>query len=120
KGRHFVRLKFDALDIDPSAARPRSAQPARGRPSTPSELSNHDCLIYSGRSGTDWKFRSGARWISFRPSGRPRADSGEMLVEWAMAGLGIADVPTFLLADHIDSGALEPVLLDYSTEDYGM
>jgi len=43
-----------------------------------------------------------------------------MLVEWAMAGLGIADVPTFLLADHIDSGALEPVLLDYSTEDYGM
>ncbi|WP_298725912.1 LysR family transcriptional regulator [uncultured Ferrovibrio sp.] len=92
----------------------------RGRPSTPTDLTNHDCLIYSGRNGTDWKFRSGGRWVSVRPSGRLRADSGETIVEWAVAGLGIADVPTFLLNDQFESGALEPLLLDYSTEDYGI
>ena len=91
-----------------------------GRPATPADLTAHECLIYTGRTGADWKFRSGKRWTSVRPTGRLRSDSGEAIVAWAMAGLGIAEAPTFLLADAIESSALEPLLLDYPTPDYGI
>jgi DNA-binding transcriptional LysR family regulator len=91
-----------------------------GRPATPANLTAHQCLIYTGRTSAEWKFRSGKRWISVRPTGGLRSDSGETIVQWAMAGLGIAESPTFLLAEAIDSGALEPLLLDYPTPEYGV
>lgn len=91
-----------------------------GRPATPADLTAHQCLIYTGRISAEWKFRSGKRWISVRPTGRLRSDSGETIIQWAMAGLGIAESPTFLLAEAIESGALEPLLLDYPTPEYGV
>ena len=57
---------------------------------TPDDLAAHECLIYTGRTEADWRFRSGKRWISVRPAGRLRSDSGEALLQWAIAGLGIA------------------------------
>ncbi len=35
------------------------------------------------------------------------------MLQWAAAGLGIAEAPSFLVADAIESGILEPLLLDY-------
>jgi DNA-binding transcriptional LysR family regulator len=86
-----------------------------GRPSTPADLVAHECLIYTGRISADWRFRSGTRSISIRPNGRLRSDSGEAMLQWAAAGLGIAEAPSFLVADAVDSGTLEPLLLDYPT-----
>lgn len=83
------------------------------RPASPEDLTAHDCLIYTGSRQPDWQFHCGKRLVSVRPVGRLRADSGEAIVQWALAGLGLAMVPTFLVADHIASGALEPLLLDY-------
>ncbi|KXF75434.1 transcriptional regulator [Paramesorhizobium deserti] len=91
-----------------------------GRPAMPADLTRHECLIYTGRSSPEWKFRSGKRWIAVRPTGRLRSDSGETIIEWAKAGLGIAETPTFLLADEIDTGALEPLLIDYPTPEFGI
>lgn len=84
-----------------------------GRPAAPEDLTAHDCLIYTGSRQADWQFHSGKRLVSVRPHGRLRSDSGEAIVQWALAGLGLAMVPTFLVADHIASGALQPLLLDY-------
>jgi len=91
-----------------------------GRPATPSDLMRHECLIYTGRVSAEWKFRSGKRWISVRPTGHLRSDSGETIIEWAKAGLGIAETPTFLLADEFETGALEPLLTDYPTPEFGI
>lgn len=91
-----------------------------GRPAAPDDLLAHECLLYTGRAGADWQFRMGKRLAAVRANGRLRSDSGEVTVQWAAAGLGIAEAPTFLVSDAIDSGALEPLLLDYPTPEYGI
>jgi DNA-binding transcriptional LysR family regulator len=49
-----------------------------------------------------------------------RSDSGEAILQWAMAGLGIANAPSFLVSNAIESGALEPLLLDYPQPEFGL
>ncbi|MGF1592001.1 MAG: LysR family transcriptional regulator [Kiloniellaceae bacterium] len=92
----------------------------RGSPRVPGDLAAHDCLIYTGSLDADWQFRSGRRLVAIRPQGRLRSDSGEALVRWAVAGLGIAMVPTFLVSDEIARGDLLPLLLDYPTPEFGI
>jgi len=91
-----------------------------GRPGTPQDLTEHECLIYTGSLVPEWHFRSGNRPIAIRPQGRLRSDSGDAILQWAIAGLGIADAPSFMVSDAIESGALEPLLLDYSRPEYGI
>jgi DNA-binding transcriptional LysR family regulator len=92
----------------------------RGRPRTPQDLTAHECLIYTGSLVPEWQFGSGRRRVSIRPEGRLRSDSGEAILQWAIAGLGIADLPSFLVSDAIASGALEPILRDYPRPEYGI
>ena len=92
----------------------------RGRPRRPQDLAAHDCLIYTGSLVQEWQFQSGTRRIAIRPEGRLRTDSGEAILQWATAGLGIADAPSFLISDAVESGALEPLLLDYPQPEFGV
>jgi DNA-binding transcriptional LysR family regulator len=91
-----------------------------GRPTTPADLAVHQCLIYTGRRVVDWQFLIGKRSISIRPEGRLRSDSGEAILQWAIAGLGITEQPSFLAADAIERGALEPLLTDYARPENGI
>ena len=93
---------------------------AHGRPTTPSDLVHHECLDYTTRNTADWVFRSGRRWVSVRPRSRLRSDNGEAILQWAIAGHGIAAAPTFILSDAIESGAVEPVLRDYPMPEFGL
>lgn len=92
----------------------------RGRPLVPNDLRGHDCLIYSGTLSPDWKLRDGKKQISIRPNGRLRSDSGEALVRWATAGLGVANLPSFLMNRELEEGRLETILDDYAPPDYGV
>jgi DNA-binding transcriptional LysR family regulator len=91
-----------------------------GRPGTPADLAAHHCLIYTGRTVADWQFRSGKRVVSIRPESRLRSDSGEAILQWVVAGLGIADLPSFLVSDAIESGSIEPLLIDYPMPEHGI
>jgi DNA-binding transcriptional LysR family regulator len=91
-----------------------------GRPGTPADLAAHHCLIYTGRTVADWQFRSGKRMVSIRPESRLRSDSGEAILQWVVAGLGIADLPSFLVSDAIESGSIEPLLIDYPMPEHGI
>ena len=91
-----------------------------GRPATPHDLMAHECILYTGRIDADWQFLKGNRSISVRPSGRLRSDSGEVVVQWAIAGLGIAEAPTFAASHAIENGLLEPLLTDYPSPEYGI
>ena len=91
-----------------------------GRPHTPRDLATHQCLIYTRRVATDWQFHSGKRLISFRPEGRLRSDSGDAILQWAIAGLGVTEAPSFMVSDAIASGSLEPLLLNYPTPEYAV
>lgn len=90
----------------------------RGLPQSPADLPLHDCITYAG-SG-DWRFRTGRRWISVRQQGRLRTDSGEVIVQWAKAGLGIGNVPSYLVLDVLAQGTLIQVLPDFPQHDIGI
>jgi DNA-binding transcriptional LysR family regulator len=89
-----------------------------GTPQTPADLSDHKCLSYSG--GGDWRFRVGGRWLSIRPMGRLRTDSGETIVQWAAAGLGIGNVPAYLANAALKSGALVKLLPEFPQPEFGV
>jgi DNA-binding transcriptional LysR family regulator len=90
---------------------------ARGAPRTPEELLEHECLMQGTES---WSLVSNGKTITVRPQGRFKADNGVALAAAALAGLGIAALPDFLIDAHIASGALEPVLVDYPPSEIGL
>lgn len=90
----------------------------RGTPAAPTDLEQHDCIGYAGAG--DWRFRMGRRWVAVRPGGRLRTDSGEAIVEWARAGLGLGNVPGYLAQADLKSGALVHVLPDFPQAEIGV
>ena len=92
----------------------------KGRPLTPQDLAGHECLIYTGRTVAEWSFRVGKRWVAVRPAGRLRSDSGEALLQWATAGLGIGMLPTFIISEAIQSGRLEALLTEFPMPEAGL
>lgn len=80
---------------------------AHGAPETPDDLAVHQAVM----QGTEtWQLMDGDRIVTVRPQGRFKADNGVALVAAALAGLGIACLPTGLIHDHLASGALVPVM----------
>lgn len=86
----------------------------RGVPNGIADLAHHDCLI---GTSTSWQFRSWGRVEQFRPKGRWRCNSGAALVDAALAGMGICQLPEFYVLPHIATGALVPLLADFAMED---
>ena len=89
-----------------------------GEPQSPSDLLSHECIVYAG--GGDWRFRVGRSWVSIRPKGRLRTDSGETILQWAKAGLGIGHAPAFLAAEGIERGELVALLTEFPSPEYGI
>lgn len=80
---------------------------AHGAPETPDEIIAHEALL----QGTEaWQFLEGDKVITVRPQGRFKADNGIALVAAATAGLGIAYLPDCLTYEHVNSGALVPIM----------
>lgn len=83
---------------------------AYGAPATVDELTTHEALL----RGTEcWQLMDGARKIPVRPQGRFKADNGAALANAALAGLGVACLPVSLVQEHLDCGALVPVMTAY-------
>ena len=89
---------------------------SQGRPKTPHDLERHDCLRYPvpGYSAR-WRFRKGDGDIFEVPIlGRIVANDGFALVQSAAAGMGIALLPRWLMADELRKGTLVDLFPDYS------
>jgi DNA-binding transcriptional LysR family regulator len=90
----------------------------RGLPADPAELAGHDCLLYSSVARADlWSFRAGTEWLSIPVRGRLHANNGDMLLAAAIAGYGIAVLPSFLVGAALESGALTAILHEFPTPD---
>jgi LysR family transcriptional regulator, regulator for bpeEF and oprC len=91
----------------------RSYLRKRGTPKTPSDLDQHDCLVFrlpsSGRPRA-WQFRDGRRTLEFVPPTRCVMNDGEAIVAAATLGAGIAQVPDYMCAEVLGSGRLDEVL----------
>ena len=90
---------------------------AHGAPQTPDDLLSHEALMQGTES---WRLVDRGKPIVLRPRGRFKADNGAALLAAALAGLGVAALPDFLIDAHVDSGALIPVLSNYPLPEAGM
>jgi DNA-binding transcriptional LysR family regulator len=120
-GLRIASLPDSSLIARRLCAMPRHtvASPAylkrHGRPTHPMHLAQHRCLGYTYLSTPDvWHF-SNARGeqASVRPSGPLRVNNGEALMPALLAGLGIADLPDFIVGDAIAAGEVEVILKDW-------
>lgn len=118
-------LEDSSLIARPIAVIPRvyCASPGylqqRGTPLEPQQLSDHDCLPYGHSRQVHWRFEGRgpkARPSSLAVSGRMRANNGELLRDAAIAGLGIAYLPMFIVGAALRDGRLVSVLDDYTSE----
>ena len=82
---------------------------------TPDDLQQHACFAYTyAATASAWTFeaRDGTRHTP-RISFRHRANNGRMLAAMAVAGVGIALEPDFIVADEVRAGRLVRVLPDH-------
>src|SRR3979411_138710 len=83
-----------------------------GRPTHPMHLAQHKCLGYAYLSTPGvWHYINAAgEQASVRPAGPLRVNNGEALMPALLAGLGVADLPDFIVGDAIASGEVEVIL----------
>lgn len=88
----------------------------KGRPQSPNELTEHDCILGSQRSAQPtWLFRR-ANGDSFSQviRGRYRFSDGDAMVAAVLDGMGVSQLPTWLINEHLASQALVTVLDEYA------
>lgn len=78
-----------------------------GRPHSLSELGRHNCLI--GSSDT-WSFQLNGRESTQRVQGNWRCNSGQAVLDAALRGLGLCQLPDYYVLEHLRSGALVSLL----------
>ena len=84
---------------------------AHGTPRSVLELSAHECLHYSLVPRTaEWRFRAATGAASLPTRGRLSTSNGTVLARAAIAGLGLAVVPSFMVAADVREGRLALVL----------
>jgi DNA-binding transcriptional LysR family regulator len=84
-----------------------------GAPATPAELGDHECLLYGHSKAVDWDYWVDGRTERFAVSGRFRVNNGELVRDAAIAGLGLARLPTFIVGPALEAGDLVRVLQPY-------
>src|SRR6195952_4155405 len=86
-----------------------------GRPTHPMHLAQHQCFGYAYLSTPNvWTYTNAAgEQASVRPAGPLRVNNGEALMPALLAGLGIADLPDFIVGDAVASGEVELILKDW-------
>ena len=89
---------------------------SRGRPQTPSDLINHNCIRrrYPGGALATWAFEKGGEAVEIAPEGRLTLSSAHGELQAAIAGQGIAHVFDDYAVAAIEDGTLVELLADWS------
>lgn len=92
---------------------------ARGSPQTPDDLKRHECLCNSNLAASrEWRFMApdGSPW-RVEVGGRLSANNGDALRVAAVAGLGLANLPTFIVGGDLHAGVLATALDGFIPQD---
>lgn len=92
-----------------------------GKPNTPSDLAEHACLSFTGRHDPyRWTFAPPHRApLSINVSGPLAGADAELLVDAAVAGLGILHTTDWYVGQELATGRLEEVLPEWPLADRG-
>ena len=84
---------------------------ARGIPTAITDLDQHNCIVFSRRGERyPWAFGTGADAVSYLPRGSLMSGDAEHIRAAVLCGMGIAQAPSWLLADEIRTGQVHSVL----------
>lgn len=85
-----------------------------GEPREPDDLKRHNCLIYSMlKSINIWHFSQSDQNHAVAVNGNFQSDSGDALLQLALNGVGLVQLPIWMVNDHLKNGRLKQVLSDY-------
>jgi DNA-binding transcriptional LysR family regulator len=92
-----------------------------GEPRHPSELIHHECLGYTAAPNPQaWEFLVDGEPRNFPVRSRLQANNGDVLMQAAIRGFGLAYGPTFICAEALADGRVRRVLADFPIPDLGI
>ena len=107
----LVARRFDLQELVCVASPAYLAR--RGMPVRPSDVLKHDCIVSrwhaTGRERV-WAFRRGRKQLELLPNCRYMVDEGEAGVAAALAGLGLVQLPDYMVEQALRDGRLREVL----------
>lgn len=84
---------------------------SRGAPETPDNLIAHNCVAYTNQvNPMEWTFEDGANLRSVTVASNYRSNNLLALKDAALAGVGIARLPLWMVDNEVKAGLLQPVL----------
>lgn len=88
-----------------------------GIPQSPEALRDHNCLVITNiPSMRDWEFNFGSTTRKIHVEGRFETNSGVAVHEAALDGIGVAQLPAYLVAPDLREGRLVSFLSDRVAE----
>ena len=88
-----------------------------GRPETPQDLAQHRCIRWRWEGHETpyaWEFIRDGSWFEVAVTGPLIVNDREVAIGAAVAGAGIAFATEMEVVDHLASGRLEPLLIDWT------
>ncbi|MBV5325615.1 MAG: LysR family transcriptional regulator, partial [Rhodospirillaceae bacterium] len=88
---------------------------ARGIPQAPEHLLEHNCLLlrFPGSKQYRWTLTGPDGPQTLRVAGNMDSDNSEVLLDWCLAGHGLALKSIWEIVDHLNEGRLRVVLRDH-------
>ncbi|MGV1759170.1 LysR family transcriptional regulator [Rhizobium sp. A22-96] len=87
-----------------------------GRPASLSDLENHRGIFYTNRGVADWRFQGADGAVVIRGRLALGVNNGDVLHDAAIAGLGIALLPTFIIGPSVGEGRLVEIDIGHRPE----
>jgi len=93
-----------------------------GRPRLPTELASHACvrLRRSGGALANWRLQEGGRQIDLMVAGPMIVHDYPSMLDAALAGVALAQVPEPIAQEHVMAGRLEEVLSKFAPSTLGV
>jgi DNA-binding transcriptional LysR family regulator len=89
-----------------------------GTPTRPEDLLRHSCIVSRERPYLNrWQFKVDGRMLELDVDGRIAGGDGELQLQLALQGLGIARLTRLTLAHAVRDGALVPLLPEFSADE---
>lgn len=92
----------------------------RGRPERPEDLKAHDCITHAFGARAQYRLRRAGRVTSVDVKGSLSGNETAVLRQAALAGAGIAMLPTYFVGSDLSRGTLVRLLPDHEPEPLGI